>query len=102
MVGPLQFKKCVSAQNPVVVIQLAMHSRARKWRAVRSHPMMKIKAHSMLKSMAKLASIVGDVKIKLLNFVKGNVAFPGCHSPGREGGNLKQQIRAPGKVQWNS
>ncbi|XP_041875702.1 intraflagellar transport protein 43 homolog [Corvus kubaryi] len=22
--------------------------------------------------------------------------------PGREGGNLNQQIRAPGKVQWNS
>lgn len=27
--------KRVSAQNPVVVIQMAMHSRARKWRAVR-------------------------------------------------------------------
>lgn len=60
--------------------------------------MTKIKAHSILKSMAKLASIVGDVKIKLLNFVKENMAFSGCHRPEREGGNLKQQIRAPGKV----
>lgn len=63
--------------------------------------MMKIKAHSMLKSMAKLASIIGYAKIKLLNFVKENLAFPGYHRPGREGGNLKQQIRAPGKAQWN-
>lgn len=60
--------------------------------------MMEIKAHSMLKSMAKLASIVGYEKIKLLNFVKENL---GCHRPGGEGGNLKQQIRAPGKAQWN-
>lgn len=45
--------------------------------------MMKIKPHSILKSMAKLVSIVGDVKIKLLNFVKENLAFPGCHRPER-------------------
>lgn len=56
----------------------------------------------MLKSMAKLASIAGDMKIKLLNFVKENLSFPGCHRPGRGGGNLKEQIRAPEKVQWNS
>lgn len=48
----------------------------------------------MLKSMAKLSSIVGDVKIKLLNFVKENLAFPGCQARKR-GWKLKTTDQCP-------
>lgn len=61
--------------------------------------MMKIKPHSILKSMAKLALIVGDVKIKLLNFVKESLAFPGCHRPQRDGGNFRDQSPREGAVE---
>lgn len=42
---------------------------------------------ALLKSMPKLALVLGDVKIEHPDLMKANMAFPGCHGPGRGGGN---------------